>query len=141
MSFITYIRCDVKTMCYILFISHSSHWRYIKIAFRKYIIKCNISFLLLVSTQFVLSGGLSKRLYEQHYRWALDGFKLGGLFYLSLLLRVFYIYIYIYIYVCVLYTFFEQNVSVLSGIKYFKMATSLAIQESIIRVEIIGTLF
>ena len=32
-------RCDVKTMCYIVFISHSLHSRYIKIAFRKYVIK------------------------------------------------------------------------------------------------------
>ena len=37
--FITYIRCDVKTMCYIVFISHSLQWRYIKIALRKYVIK------------------------------------------------------------------------------------------------------
>ena len=81
----------------------------------------------------MLSGGLTKGLYAQHHCWALDGFKLGGLFYLSLLLRVFNIY--------VLYMFFEQNVSYLSGTKYFKMAPSLAIQESIIRVEIRGTLF
>ena len=36
--------------------------------------------------------------------------------------------------------FFEQNVSVRSVTKYFKMAPSLAFQESIIRVEIMGTL-
>ena len=40
--FITYIRCDVKTMCYIVFISHSLHWRYIKIALRKYVINADI---------------------------------------------------------------------------------------------------
>ena len=81
----------------------------------------------------MLSGGLTKGLHAAHHCWALDGFKLGCLFYLFLLLRVFYIY--------VSYMFLEQNVSVLSGIKYFKMAPSLAIQESIIRVEIMGTLF
>ena len=37
--------------------------------------------------------------------------------------------------------FFEENVSVLSGIKYVKMVPSLAIQESIIQVGIMGTLF
>ena len=26
-------------MCYIVFVSHSLHWRYIKIALRKYVIK------------------------------------------------------------------------------------------------------
>ena len=33
----TYIRCDVKTMCYIVFISHSLHWCYIKIAMQEYV--------------------------------------------------------------------------------------------------------
>ena len=37
------MRCDVNTMCYIVFISHSLHWRYIKIALRKYVIMCDIS--------------------------------------------------------------------------------------------------
>ena len=36
--FITYIRCDVKTMWYIVFISHSLHWRHIKIALQEYVI-------------------------------------------------------------------------------------------------------
>ena len=49
-----------------------------------------LSFVLLVSSQFVPSGGLPKGLYARHHCWALDGFKLEGLFYLSLLLRVFY---------------------------------------------------
>ena len=30
--------CDVKTMCYIVFISHSLHWHYIKTALHKYVI-------------------------------------------------------------------------------------------------------
>ena len=30
--------CDVKTMCYIVFISHSLHWRYIKTALQEYVI-------------------------------------------------------------------------------------------------------
>ena len=47
------------------------------------------------------SGGLTKGLYARHHCWALNGFKLGGLIYLSLLLRVLYIYIHTYIYVCV----------------------------------------
>ena len=32
-------RCDVKTMCYIIFISYSLHWRSIKIALQEYVIK------------------------------------------------------------------------------------------------------
>ena len=31
--------CDVKTMCYIVFISHSLHWRYIKTALQECVIK------------------------------------------------------------------------------------------------------
>ena len=31
--------CDVKTMCYIVFISYSLHWRYIKTALQEYVIK------------------------------------------------------------------------------------------------------
>ena len=31
--------CDVKTMCYIVFVSHSLHWRYIKTALQEYVIK------------------------------------------------------------------------------------------------------
>ena len=30
--------CDVKTMCYIVFISHSLHWRYIKTALQEHVI-------------------------------------------------------------------------------------------------------
>ena len=30
--------CDFKTMCYIVFISHSLHWRYIKTALQEYVI-------------------------------------------------------------------------------------------------------
>ena len=30
--------CDVKTMCYIVFISHSLHWHYIKTALQEYVI-------------------------------------------------------------------------------------------------------
>ena len=30
--------CDVKTMCYIVFISHSLDWRYIKTALQEYVI-------------------------------------------------------------------------------------------------------
>ena len=29
---------DVKTMCYIVFISHSLHWHYIKTALQEYVI-------------------------------------------------------------------------------------------------------
>ena len=49
----------------------------------------HLLFLFLVSTQLVPSGGLTKGLYARHHCWALDGFKLGGLFYLSLLFLVF----------------------------------------------------
>ena len=30
--------CDVKTMCYIVFMTHSLHWRYIKTALQEYVI-------------------------------------------------------------------------------------------------------
>ena len=99
------------------------------------------------SSQFVSSGGLTKGLYAQHHCLALDGFKLGGLFYLSLLLRVFYfggyqlIITYIFYPIITYRCFLSKMFSVLSGFIYFKMAPSLAIQESIIRVEIMGTLF
>ena len=33
---------DVKTMCYIVFISHSLHWRYIKTALQAYVINFSI---------------------------------------------------------------------------------------------------
>ena len=33
-------------MCYIAFISHSLHWRYIKIALRNYVIKLRYSTIL-----------------------------------------------------------------------------------------------
>ena len=33
--------CDVKTMCYIVFISHSLHWHYIKTALQEYVINKN----------------------------------------------------------------------------------------------------
>ena len=49
----------------------------------------HLLFLFLVSTQLVPSGGLTKGLYAWHHCWALDGFKLGGLFYLFLLFIVF----------------------------------------------------
>ena len=35
MCIITYIRCDVKTMSYIVFISYSLHWSCIKIALKE----------------------------------------------------------------------------------------------------------
>ena len=35
--------CDVKTMSYIVFISHSLHWRYIKTALHEYVINIDIS--------------------------------------------------------------------------------------------------
>ena len=35
--------CDVKTMCYIVFISHSLHWHYIKTALQEYVINPVIS--------------------------------------------------------------------------------------------------
>ena len=35
------------TMCYIVFISHSLHWRYIKIALRKYVITFHIELQLI----------------------------------------------------------------------------------------------
>ena len=38
-GFVTYIRCDVTTMCYMVFVSHSLHWQYIKIALQEYVIK------------------------------------------------------------------------------------------------------
>ena len=41
----TYTRCDVKTMCYIVFISHTLHWRGIKIALQEYVIKCFITYI------------------------------------------------------------------------------------------------
>ena len=31
-------KCDVKTICYIVFISHSLHWHYIKTALHEYVI-------------------------------------------------------------------------------------------------------
>ena len=40
--------CDVKTMCYIVFISHSLHWRYIKTALHEYVIKLFRIVLLLL---------------------------------------------------------------------------------------------
>ena len=67
------------------------------------------------------SGGLTKGLYVRHHCWALDGFKLGGLFYFSLLLRVF-IFLFFKLLTYHQIHFFEQNVSVLTGLKYFKMA-------------------
>ena len=36
---------DVKTMCYIVLISHSLHWRYIKTAFQEYVIKKNRTYV------------------------------------------------------------------------------------------------
>ena len=30
--------CDVKIMCYIVFITHGLHWRYIKTALQEYVI-------------------------------------------------------------------------------------------------------
>ena len=39
----TYTRCDVKTMCYIAFISHTLHWHCIKIALQEYVIKCFVT--------------------------------------------------------------------------------------------------
>ena len=35
---VSYRTCDVKTMCYIVFIPHSLHWRYIKTALQEYVI-------------------------------------------------------------------------------------------------------
>ena len=81
------------------------------------------------------SGGLTKDLYARHHCLSLDGFKLGGLFDLSLLLRVFYFWDY----QLVITYIFYQKVSVLTGLSYFKMASSLTIQEFIIRVKIMGT--
>ena len=80
-----------------------------------------IVFLLPVSTQLVLSVGLTKGLYASHYCWALDGFNLGGLFYLSLLLRVFYfgvinLFSHIVLTYHHTYMFFEQNGFCFSGL-------------------------
>ena len=44
------MRCDIKTMCCIVFISHSLHWHYIKIALQEYVIipyEMRISFIKL----------------------------------------------------------------------------------------------
>ena len=38
--------CDVKTMCYIGFISHTLHWHYIKTALQEYVIMFVISFVI-----------------------------------------------------------------------------------------------
>ena len=45
-----------------------------------------------ISKSYLLCGKvlLIKSIYSQHHCWALDGSKLGGFFYLSLLLKVFY---------------------------------------------------
>ena len=53
--FITYIRCDVKTMCHILFVSGSLQWRYIKIAIQEYVIKLDKLklFQVIVSDEFL----------------------------------------------------------------------------------------
>ena len=45
------------------------------------------------------SGGLTEGLYARDHCWALDGFKLGGLFCLSVIESIIYIYVYIYIYI------------------------------------------
>ena len=37
--------CDVKTMCYIVFITHSLDWRYIKTALQEYVISEDIKHL------------------------------------------------------------------------------------------------
>ena len=34
--------CDVRTMCYIVYISHSLHWHYIKTALQEYVVNENI---------------------------------------------------------------------------------------------------
>ena len=83
----------------------------------------HLLFLFLVSTQLVPSGGLTKGLYAQHHCWALDCFKLGGLFYLSLLLIVFcfggfYLIIIHSFYLIVTYML-SKMFPVLSGLIYF----------------------
>ena len=85
---------------------------------------------------------LNKGLYTRHHCWALDGFKLGGLFpFYSViksilfwsLLTFYCIYFYLIItYICC--CFLAKRFSVLSWLIYF-------LQESIIRFDIMGTLF
>ena len=60
--FITYIRFDIKTMCYIVFISQSLHWHYIKIALQEYVIKDNIepSIVINIVSRFVCSLNVHK---------------------------------------------------------------------------------
>ena len=53
--------CDVKTMCYIVFISHSLHWRYIKTALQDYVIT-NIIVTSLCITD-MLTGFIAEPLY------------------------------------------------------------------------------
>ena len=57
--------CDVKTMCYIVFISHSLHWCYIKTALQEYVMNLMIHFqwcTVLISHSF-------------HYRTVLETLK------------------------------------------------------------------
>ena len=44
--------CDVKTMCNIVFISHSLHWRYIKTALQEYVIMTFKGIVLTADRQF-----------------------------------------------------------------------------------------
>ena len=47
--------------------------------------------VLLVSTQFVPSRGLTKGFYVRHNCWALDGFKMGGLLYPSVMKSILFL--------------------------------------------------
>ena len=48
--------CDIKTICYIVFISHSLHWRYIKTALQEYVIVMNKLLVLTSYAKFELNS-------------------------------------------------------------------------------------